>query len=97
LGLTGPPGDAAILILAAKPAFAYEPPFHGVRAYASPSVFVFRRLGRIGTGGMLNTSYPIGDIVGPEPGWIWYAQILSREPSTTRYLSTPLQILIENT
>jgi hypothetical protein len=68
-----------------------------VFALTMSSAFVRRRSGRIGASGVLTIDYPIGDLIGPEPGWIWYVRVICHDPTRPLHLTTPQQVLVENT
>lgn len=95
--LAGVPGDQVWLIRANRPGFQLFPLFHGLAAVPFPWKLTLAPLGTIGAGGTLIFNLPIGDLTGPQAGWIWFLQGLCVQPNAELYLTSPLQLLIYNT
>jgi hypothetical protein len=97
LTITGQPGDRVWLMRSKKLAFLYQVALHGVLALPKPPSSTLEYLGVIEPTGTLLAPYAIGDVVGPEAGWIWNLQVLCVDPTRQQYLSGALHVLVHNT
>jgi len=97
LAVVGAPGDAVWLIRARRAEFRFALAFNGMLCVPYPWKLPVTPLGTIGAGGSLSLSIPIGDLVGPQAGWLWYLQALCVEPAGASFVTNPLHLLVYNT
>ncbi len=93
----GEPGDQVWLLHASRPGFLFVPALHGLVAVPFPLHLKVTPAGVIGATGSLVVPVAIGDLLGPEPGWIWFVQGLCVQPDGQSYMTSPLHVLVHNT
>ena len=95
--MTGAPGDSVWLLRASRPEFQFALAFNGVICVPYPWRLPVLAGGTVGASGSVTLTWTIGDLIGPEAGWVWTLQGLCVGVGGGTYLSSPLQLLIKNT